>query len=480
MNRSVFDTEAPSPWKNRASIPYPRQGVVLLLALLHVVASLTFVFFFLGDEYASMIAFTVLCAGALLVVRMPRGTVGLLITAILPVILLRSFSVGALVLAIVVGTASGTMLLTSTRKPWQTAALPAIAWMVAYAITKTPTVASLALLLLPAVLLLTYATVTDQRRCTAICYAIIGYLIPILIIFYLCVSKAYGAFDRNILHTFFEDSRTWCVDLLMQAKDVAIRTVESQMNAESTELINQINQTLTRENLVTMVAMIYNVLPAIIVAGCGVLAFEAQSMLCGMYYTNGMKEVLTPNATAFTMSVISAALYVFSFVVLMFASDNSMFFAVVRNCYIILTPGLFLVGWASTRAQFRASRGGSRIITIVLAIFVLTFSGFGALISLLAFVGAVMILLSYLGFLMIKRMQERMGDNLPPDFEAWKRNFEQNARRNSYSSRNFEPDTPEEEPEEEPQEEAQEEAQDPEEPKEEADGDDEEPRDGNP
>ena len=107
---------------------------------------------------------------------------------------------------------------------------------------------------------------------------------------------------------------------------------------------------------------------------------------------------------------------------------------------------------------------------------------------MLAFSGAVMVVLSNIGMMMIKRMQERMGDNLPPDFEAWKRNFEQNARRNSFGSRGFDPTPseepedieaePEEEPEEEIEEEIEEETEEPREPeetKEEADGD--EPRD---
>ena len=149
MNRSFFDAEAPNPWKNRASIPYPKRGAMILVAIMHAIASLTLVFF--PNEYAAMIAFTILCAGALLIVRMPRGTVGLLVSAIIPVVLLRSFSIGALVLAIVVGTASGTMLLTATRKPWRAVILPALAWTVAYVVTKDATLACLTLMLLPAV-----------------------------------------------------------------------------------------------------------------------------------------------------------------------------------------------------------------------------------------------------------------------------------------------------------------------------------------
>ena len=163
-----------------------------------------------------------------------------------------------------------------------------------------------------------------------------------------------------------------------------------------------------------------------------------------------MKKILTPNATSFTMSVVSAGLYVIAFILMMFINKSSLFLAVVQNCYLILTPGLFLVGWASIRAHFQSTRGGSRVFSIVLIVLVIVFSGIAAMISLLAFIGAVMILLSYLGVMMLKRMQAKMGDQAPQDFSAWKRNFEEQTQK-----RDPEPDEAErsDEPEDAPAEE---------------------------
>lgn len=465
MNHTFFDNETPNPWKDRSSITYPKPGALLFVALMYLAASLELVFF--TNEYVSMAVFAILCAGVLLVIRMPRGVTGLLTLSIIPIVLLRSFSIGALFLAIAVGTAAGTMLLTATRRPWQTVVLPAIAWTAAYVLTKNVSLASGTLLLIPAVLLLTYATLSDQRRSTAVCYALGGLIVSILILLAVGIYNAYGALDRDVIHTFFADSRAWAISLVEQARDISIQVLQERFGAEGEQAIKVLGEMLSHENTVNIVASIYNILPALVIICCSIAAFEAQSLLCGMYYANGMKKVLSPNATAFTMSAVSAGLYVIAFLLMMFINTNSLFLAVVHNCYLILTPGLFLVGWASLKAHFHNARGGSRVFTIVLAVFLVLFSGLAAMISLLAFVGAVMILLSYIGVMMLKRMQAKMGDQVPPDFEAWKRNFEQQAQ-------NRDPETHEPEEDESPSEDEDFEEEEPEEeePKEEETEDD--------
>ena len=422
MNRSIFENEAPNPWKNRESLPYPKQTALIPMAVMYLLSSLELVFF--ANERFSMIVFAALCAGVLLVVRMPRGTVGLLITAIIPVVLLRSFAIGALALSVVVGVGCAAMLVTSMRRPWQAILLPAIAWTVAYVLTKDAGIACYTLLLLPAAALLTVSTLTDQRRSTSICYTLFGLLLSVLALYAAYLLRVYGTIDRNVLFTFFEEQRLWVTDVILLARDEVILAIRENLGeAQSAETVNMLMNTLSREGVTNLVAAIYNVLPALIVVGCSILAFESQSFLCGMYYTHDMKAALTPNATMLTLSVVSAGIYLFSFFVMMFAGGTSLFVAVVQNCYLILTPGLFLMGIASARAQMRMNKGGSRLTYIVIAVLVIALGGPTAIISLLAFSGAVMVILSNIGMMMIKRMQDRMGSQMPPNFDAWSKGF---------------------------------------------------------
>ena len=445
MNRSIFDNEVPNPWKNRESLPYPKQAALIPMAVMYLLASLELVFF--ANEKFSMIVFAVLCAGVLLVVRMPRGTVGILITAIIPVLLTRSFALGALALSVIVGVGCAAMLVTSMRRPWQAILLPAIAWTVAYALTKDAGVACYTLLLLPAAALLTLATLTDQRRSTTICYTLFGLLLSVLALYAAYLWRAYGTIDRKVLFAVFEEQRLWVTDIILLARDEIILTLQSNLGeAQSAETVNLLLNTLSREGVTNLVAAIYNVLPALIIVCCSILSFESQSFLCGMYYTQEMRAALTPNATGFTLSVVSAGIYLFSFFVMMFASGASLFVAVVQNCYLILTPGLFLVGLASARAQMRMNKGRSRLTYIVIAVLVISLGGPTAIISLLAFSGAVMVVLSNIGMMMIKRMQERMGSQMPPNFDAWSRGF---GRGNGFGADRAQDDEPAEDSKEE-------------------------------
>lgn len=412
-----FDIEAENPWKKRDEIPYPKMIRLLPLALLYVLSALAPVFF--ASEQISMIAYVGLCAGLIFVLRMPRIVISVILSSFLPIAFFQSFSLGALILSIVAGTGCGAVLITSVRSPWQPVILPLIVWGTAFAITQDVAMACMTLLIVPAALLLAIATWTGQRRTTAICYTMAGFLLSVVALLVIYFMTTYGSIERDVIVAHFETQREWIVDLLLSMRDEMLAILNGQ-GMQQSEMYTTLQTLMSREMLVNLVALIYNILPAVVIVICSIMAYEAQSLLCGAYCNLGMKKMLTPATVAFTMSTVSAIIYLLTFFVTMLVPVDGLFMAVVQNFSIILTPGMVLVGYASVMFRFRTAKGSSRFFLLFLLFTVLCCSP-GAIFNVLAFVGAVTVLISAFGVHMIQKMQGQ-GNDGPPPFDDQKSN----------------------------------------------------------
>lgn len=417
MNQVPFEVAVQNPWKSRETLNYPRPVALVPVAILFLLSSLELVFFHI--EIFSMITFGILCAGVIMILRVPRLSVLPLLTAAIPVVMLRSFTLGAAVLAVIVGVASGAMLLTANRNIKWTVLLPVVAWAISYAVTRDAKLACMSLLILPAAVLLAVATKMHQRRTTAICMTVGGLLLSVVALLAAYLMQTYGSVSRDVLLTYFETQRLWLVDLMIAARDEAITLLQTQMGEQSAETVSSLLTVMSRENISMIISMLYNILPALIIVLTSILAFEAQSFLCGMYFANGMNAVLTPVSTGFTMSTASAILYLASFFLLLFAPAEGLFSAVVENIYLILTPGLLLMGWTSTVLRWRMSRGMSRPLFIILAVGLVLLSP-ASIPSLLAFIGAFTVIVSAIGMRWVQKMRSQMSAE---EFEAWRRDF---------------------------------------------------------
>ena len=407
MNQMPFDIEIENPWKKRDAIPYPKMIRLVPIALIYILAALVPVFFM--SETFSLIAYVGMCVGTIYALRMPRIVISVLLASFIPVALTQSFAIGALVLSVVVATGGGALLATSVRTPSRTVILPMIAWVVSFVITRDAYLSSLTLVTLPATVLLALATVTGQRRTSAICYTIGGFLISVVALLAIYFTATYGSIDRNVLVTHFETQRAWLVDVLLSVRDQMIEMMQAE-GLGGSETVEVLQSYMTRELLTNLVALVYNVLPAIVIILCSIMAFEAQSFLCAAYCTMGMKKMLTPVAVTFTMSLVSAILYLAAFVINLFVPAGGLFMAVVQNFYLILTPGFFLVGYAAVMFRLRTAKGGSKFFLIFLLIAILCFSP-ASIFSVLAFFGADTVVLSAISLRMMKQMQNgQMGN----------------------------------------------------------------------
>lgn len=407
MNQAPNQGMAENPWRNREAIPYPKGVVIFVAAAVYLLSAMVPVFF--GIEIFSLIALVGLTAGVIYLVRLPRVLIPILLTAFLPILLVRSFLLSALVMAVIAGVASGAFLMTATKTPWRLLVLPAAAWAIVYAITRDATFACLALSTLPATLLLGYATLSDQRRTTSVCYTLGGLLLTVLAIFGVYLVATYGSIDREIIVMHFANQRKWLVDLCMESMAAVQKAMEEQ-GIHSGAVYDTMKMLMDRELYESAIALIYNVLPALVTMVCSIAAFEAQSLLCGMYCANGMKKMLTTSAITFTMSLVSAILYLICSFITNFIPANGMFMAVMQNFSLMLMPGFFLIGLAAFSYRFRATKGGSRIFTVVLIVLLISCNP-AILLLLLPLYGAISVILGEIGLHMIKKMQQKIEES---------------------------------------------------------------------
>lgn len=403
MNRTPHETVIENPWKDKGAIPYPNFIMILPALLMYLLAALVPVFFTV-DRFA-FIALIGLTAGTVFLLRMPRVIVSILLASYVPLLLLGSTALSALLLSIIVGTACTAILLTAVKDVRWVVLLPLVAWAIVFFITRDARLSALVFVTLPAGVLLTLAIKTSQRRTAAICYALGGFLITVLVLLIVYFLYTYGSIDRDVIVSHFETQRVWLVDIMERELKTAIEALGAQGSDAAA-----MQSYFTRDLLTLMVSTIYNVLPGLVIMVCAILAYVTHSFLCGSYFRLGMKKMLTPAALTFTMSPVSAVIYVVAFFITVFVSATDLFGAVVQNVLLMLMPGFLLMGFTALRMQYQTARRKLGFFLLILAILFLSST---MILHLLAFYGAMSVLIATLGaHLLRQHIQKKLEDEL--------------------------------------------------------------------
>ena len=155
-----------------------------------------------------------------------------------------------------------------------------------------------------------------------------------------------------------------------------------------------------------VLTLFFAILPALAVMLASVVGFEAQLLLSHCYFYRGWRQVLTADATVFSMSVTSAVLYILTFIGSVLLGVSSVFGAALQNMCMILLPGLCVMGVGAIKGMLRTSRGASRFFIVAICLGSFFCAGFSAL-YFLALWGAYSVILAAIG----KRMLEKLGGN---------------------------------------------------------------------
>ena len=394
-----------NPWLKReefAKIPARTVIFSMLIVFLCALAMPLALFY----ETISLLILAALFAYVAAIVKTPASVTLLLITAFAIVSLTQSFAIGALFLSLVVGTGATAFLFTAMERSYILLLLPTAACAASYAVLGDWGISLLAFAFLPAAILLAVATRLGKNRTSAICFAEGGLLLVILgVSGYLLYTYSQRA--GVPIAEYVDRLREKTVLMVMESLDEAFRTLEDLGNEEA---LGALAEFFSEENIRTTIDAIFNILPASCCIFCGIVAFEAQLLLNASYRTVGWKQVLTPSACVFTMSLPAAVIYFVCFVISLIAWDYNLVIAVIENLYLILLPGFCVIGVTMLMLSFARSKGNGKMIWIVFFAAFFCCCASGTAIPLLALMGANSVILGT----MRQRMLEKMKQNGTP------------------------------------------------------------------
>ena len=144
----------------------------------------------------------------------------------------------------------------------------------------------------------------------------------------------------------------------------------AQMSAYLDAFTDQINATMSDEALRLSVRQMIYLIPACLFLICAIPAYLAQRMLNASYTANGLREVVTPEAEFFTMSLPAAVIFALSYLLMLFVPISAeLLYLVASNLCVMLLPGFLAVGWRTLRMRLRGRFNGRMFPLLLLVAF---------------------------------------------------------------------------------------------------------------
>lgn len=407
-SESVF-SESSNPWKKRSELPEPAHHSVIVAAVLFLIAGVG-IPFSLTDERVAVVVWGALVAGGYFLTRrfgiLTLSVIGLsFLGAILPGTLfplstLYFPAVGAVVAAICVGCCAGAYFQTVKNNFWVLPLLSVVGAGAVYGVTRDWTLTAMPLSILPAAMLLGYATEQEKGCTTAICYGIGGLLLGATGLIVLWIWRTYNGLTPELLRSLLAEWKEYFVQMRIASREELMALIDEKLNVgeDLTEemrgsyesLKSSFAELLSDTAIQQSMDALFQIFPALLFLCCSIPVFLAQRLLNSAYTTNGLACVVTPEAEFFTMSLPSAVLYVVSLFLSVLAVDGIGFLSMVAsNLCLILLPGMLLLGLRYFKQQIGTRGRSSKRVIILLIVVMLCFAMSGML-YLGAFFGAYM------------------------------------------------------------------------------------------
>ena len=262
-----------------------------------------------------------------------------------------------------------------------------VAYLAAAAFLGNFVLALIALLHLPAALALAYAFSKGLDRVSSICRTsaaiILTAVVPLAIYF---VVK-YGT-DFSVLGSLVESFKSSTATILADT----LYTLYSGMG----ELGISMSMTDALDLSTYAINTIFNLLPAIVVLIANIVSFSLQSMLTSILIVGETDKAKISKMIIFEMSLISAVVFIVSFLLTLILSIEgiSVWSVTAENIAIILMPGLLFSAFAAFRGFIFLKNSSCLGVLLYLASIMMIFYIPTVMIPLGSFAGAVLIILN--------------------------------------------------------------------------------------
>lgn len=255
-----------------------------------------------------------------------------------------------------------------------------VAYGLSLLVSRNPVQSLLCLIYVPAIAALAHFLKVRRTRIQTICLVSITFALTLL-----AALLAYIAFTQRSLSP----------DAIKASADLVYEKVLSHSVTQYAELaaiyeakgISAAEAGLTVGDARLYAISVFGILPALSIALINIIVFSANRLTLTLFTTSGQIYRIGFKSLLFSMSPISALIYIVAYVVMAIssASGNDMIALTAQNIYIILLPGLVLIGFFSLLGR---NRTGKAHMFWIAALALLAISSISLALAVTAFIGS--------------------------------------------------------------------------------------------
>lgn len=329
-----------NPWEDRDSLPSLSLPYALLLCAVCVICAL---YPAVAVQYPTY-WWLPLLAGAFFYFRTNRTPYGwmLLIAAFLLGSMVGGVAYGAIAVSLITSLTVTSFLYTTTRHPLLLL-LPIITYPLAVLLLRDPIISLFALPTFPAAYMLGRSIMNNERRVGAICSAALT--LGGITVFLIALLWRMSDLEMS-------------VQTLLAMADTLREEMLQYLTTEESFASWRLKLAQAGYDLSSVFTQVFNLLltllPGFVVVLFLLIAYAAQYLCVMSYIPMKMEKYCTVLARRFTLSVLSAILFVVCAVVTLFSSSSlTLFSALAVNLFLILFPGMLVAGFWSLYASYR-------------------------------------------------------------------------------------------------------------------------------
>lgn len=398
------EQEYENVWAHKEALPHVSVKWQIAAAIVCFLCALAIPF--CSSFFVSLAVMVLLSVYTAIASRSPWAVFLLLVTAFSASFFTLNLSVGAVVMSVIVGVAVCAFLLTTLKRAYFVCLPFLLACGITFLLRFDYRPALLPLVVLPAALLVAVATVKAKGKTSSVCFATAGLLLSVVAIVGVLIWQQYGSLGQNAIAEYFGGLRDGFIRDLLSVRDELLE-IAGQDGSEQAQLLQQqISKLMSDDTVTDMIAQLFNILPALVVMLCSVLAYEAHALLNSFYRSSGLQCVLTREACVLTISPTAAVIYAVTFILVLVLPSSTVFSATVQNLCLILMPGLCLVGVRGLFTALSKARGGMRVFFIFALAFLFCCYA-GGVLYILAMWGAYYTITLFIRNKMIEKMKEK-------------------------------------------------------------------------
>ena len=269
-------------------------------------------------------------------------------------------SFGAALVCLISTMVISTLLHTTTRHPLLIC-LPVVAYAVTCVIGGEPVTALLSVIAFPAAYMLGRSIMKNEGRVASICACALM-LGTMLLLFAALLWRTSGAeMSYDALTAYVNAFHEEILNTALTDPD--FKAVLAMLDTSQVPLADLLSQTLS---------LLLLLMPGVVIVLILALAYATQYLSVMSYSALGMKQLCTLVSRRFIMSVLSAILFIVCSIVALFPADRvTIPLALANNLWVILFPGMLIVGFWSLYASYRARPSPLTIVLILVAAFLM-------------------------------------------------------------------------------------------------------------